>query len=434
MAPLEHTSAREEDVNPDTHLLYEYMNKLPYTVRMKVRLDVPIEATLLSDAAQEAIARLPYFSVRVGVDESQSYTLDHNDMPIAVLPEKDERLVLGSDEVNGHLFAITYRNDCVWFNFSHAVCGAHGALFWVKATLYLYLCKVHGPLDAPADIHLPGTDVADEEVAYPDEATLPHDAPSSHYEGDSNVAIMRSLKYLFNPFVKDDNYYYQLEIPADTFMDYVTKVGGTPNTVLTAAMFKVASRYFKEKKGTHLSGRIAADYRADLGAEASYRDFVRFVHVRYEWDMRDDPVEKLSAVARRAIAEQNQPELGRERFFKINEVHRGIDEQPTLKKKKRFALSHSAFRSDPRDPWSVSYVGKVDWGGMAPYIKDVYTISDGDLILEVNALVDHFDIAFQVFNKDERPLRLFCEVLSEEGIPYVVSERLTRYLPKIQLP
>lgn len=199
-------------------------------------------------------------------------------------------------------------------------------------------------------------------------------------------------------------------------------------------MFKMASRYFKEKKDTHLSGRIAADYRADLGASASYRDFVRFIHVRYEWSMKDDSIEELSKIGRRAIAEQKQPELGRERFFKINKVHRGIDEQLTLKKKKRFALSNSTFRSDPRDPWTVSYVGKVDWGGMEQHMRDVYTISDGDLMLEVNALKDHFDIAFQVFNKDERPLSLFCEVLDEEGIPYTVSERLTRYLPKIQLP
>ena len=421
-------------MNPDTHLLYEYMNKLPFTVRIKIRLDAPVKAALLNNAAQEAIVRFPYFSVRVGLDQSQSYTLDHNDAPLAVLPEKDERLVLGSDKVSGHLFAITYRGDCVWFNFSHALCGAYGALFWIKATLYLYLCKVHESLEAPKDIRLPNTPVPEEELAYPDEAALPHDEPSSHYEGDSNVAMARSLKYLFNPFVKDDNYYYELEIPTAPFMDYVTKVGGTPNTVLTAAMFKMASRYFKEKEGTHLSGRIAADYRADLGASASYRDFVRFIHVRYEWSMKDDPIEELSAIGRKAIAEQNQPELSRERFFKVRKVQRGIEEQPTLKKKKRFALSNSAFRSDPRDPWSVSYVGKVDWGGIERHIKDVYTISDGDLILEVNALKDHFNIAFQVFNKDEQPLKLFCEVLGEEGVPYTVSERLTRHLPKIQLP
>ena len=34
-------------MNPDTHLLYEYMNKLPFTVRMKVRLDAPIDTALL---------------------------------------------------------------------------------------------------------------------------------------------------------------------------------------------------------------------------------------------------------------------------------------------------------------------------------------------------------------------------------------------------
>lgn len=82
----------------------------------------------------------------------------------------------------------------------------------------------------------------------------------------------------------------------------------------------------------------------------------------------------------------------------------------------------------------MSYVGKVDWGGMEQHIKDVYTISDGDLILEVNALKDHFNIAFQLYNKDERPLRLFLAVLDAEGIPYTMSERLVRYLPKIQLP
>ncbi len=120
--------------NPDRYLLYEYMDKVPFTVRMKVLLDTPVDRAMLTDAAQEAIGRLPYFSVKVGLDEGQNYTLEHNDRPIAVLPEKDERLALGSDAVNGHLFAITYRENCVFFNYSHALCGAAGGLFWAKAT------------------------------------------------------------------------------------------------------------------------------------------------------------------------------------------------------------------------------------------------------------------------------------------------------------
>lgn len=142
-------------MNPDTHLFYEYMDKLPFTVRMKIRLDAPVDATLLDEAAQGAIIRFPYFGVRLGLDETQSYTLRHNGMPLPVLPERDERLVLGSDDLKCHLFAITWRDDCVWFNFPHAICGAYGALFWITSTLYLYLSKVYGPLDAPKDLRLP---------------------------------------------------------------------------------------------------------------------------------------------------------------------------------------------------------------------------------------------------------------------------------------
>ena len=144
--------------NPDIYLLYEYVDKVPYTVRMKVCLDAPVDAALLAQAAQEAIGRLPYFSVRVGLDPKQNYTLEHNDQPIAVLPEKDECLTLGSEAVHGYLVAITYRGECIWFNFSHTLCDGMGALFWVKATLFQYLTKQHGILEASKDLKLPGTE------------------------------------------------------------------------------------------------------------------------------------------------------------------------------------------------------------------------------------------------------------------------------------
>ena len=410
------------------------MEKVPFTVRMKVCLDAPVDAALLTEAAQEAIVRFPYFSVRVGLDAGQNYTLAHNDKPVAVLPEKDERLTLGSDEVNGHLIAITWRDSFVWFNFSHTFCGATGGLFWVKATLYRYMLKKYGKLEAPKDIKLPGTPVTEGELFFPNADELPDDEPISRYDGgDSNAALGRFLKYLLNPFAKE-SYYYQLDIPVRDFMEYAARIDGSPNTILTAMMFKVCARLFKEKEGTFLAGRIAADYRDDIGAEGSYRDFVRFIHVKYEWSMKDESVQKLNMRARGAVIRQNQPELGVERFKKISANHRGIDQQPDLKAKKKFASQNSTFRSDPRDNYTISYVGQTDWGGMDAHIRGFYTITDGDLMLELNALKDRFCITFQLINKDRKPLELFCELLEQEGVPYSVSERLTRHMPKIKLP
>ena len=420
--------------NPDIYLLYEYMKKLPFTVRFLVQLDAPVDAAMLDQAAQEAIKRFPYFSVEVGLDEGQNYTLTHNDRPVAVLPEKDERLVLGSDEVNRHLVALTYKDDCVWFNFSHSICGSFGGMFWLKTTLYQYMVKKYGSLAAPKDLKFPDSPVTDAELFYPDVDSLPKDEPIYRYDGgDSNLAIMRTLKYLFNPFVKDC-YYYQVEIPTKEFMEYAARIDGSPNTILAAMMVKVGTKIFKEKKNTHLSVRIAADYRDEIGASETYRDFVRFIHVRYEWDMKDESIEKLNMRARGAIIKQNQPELGVERFVRLQKVHDGIDEQPDLKSKKKFALSNSAFRSDPRDNSTVSYVGKMDWGEMDRHIKGLYTITDGDLMLELNALSDKFCITFQMVDKKRAPLERFCEILDQEGVPYKVSDRCTRRLPKIELP
>jgi hypothetical protein len=217
-------------------------------------------------------------------------------------------------------------------------------------------------------------------------------------------------------------------------MEYAARIDGSPNTILTAMMFKVSARLFKEKKGTFLAGRIAADYCNDIGAEESYRDFVRFIHVKYEWSMKDESVQKLNMRARGAVIRQNQTELGIERFKKISANHKGIDQQPDLKTKKKFASQNSTFRSDPRDNYTISYVGQTDWGGMDEHIKGFYTITDGDLMLELNALKDKFCITFQLVNRDRKPLELFCELLEQEGVPYRVSDCFARCLPKIQLP
>lgn len=54
----------------DTYLLYEYMKKVSYTVRILVKLKENVVPELLNEAAQEAISRYPYFSVKVRVDEA----------------------------------------------------------------------------------------------------------------------------------------------------------------------------------------------------------------------------------------------------------------------------------------------------------------------------------------------------------------------------
>ena len=86
--------------NSDAYLLFEYMEKIPYTVRIKVKLNEKIDWKRLYEAAQEAVDRLTYFSVNVELDKEENYTIVHNDAPITVCPEDEtKRLVLGSENL-----------------------------------------------------------------------------------------------------------------------------------------------------------------------------------------------------------------------------------------------------------------------------------------------------------------------------------------------
>ena len=420
--------------NPDVYLLYEYSKKNAFTVRYKVTLSEPVDEELLTQAAREAMTRFPYYSVKVGLDEGENYVLLPNDSPVPVLPEKDGRLVLGSEEVSGHLFAVTWRDNAVWFNWAHCCCGGFGALYWVKTTLFQYLTKKYGEIAPPKDLKAVGSPVDEAEYAFADPDSLPMDDPLKRYEEkDSLVGMGQDYLYFLNPFA-DDVYYYQVELESEPFMDYARRIDGTPNSVLAAIMLKTTTRYFTKRPGQHISAKIADDYRKDIGCDKSYRDFVRFLHVKYEWEMEKETIEKLSQRARGAILLQMQPENSYEWYRAVVDAQKGIDSQPDLKSRIKYARDHSIYRSDSRDTYMVSYVGRTDWGGMADYIRGAFTITDGNLMLEVNALPDKFCVTFQVLSKDRKPLDRFCEVLQEEGLPFTVSDRLIRYMPDLALP
>lgn len=426
--------------HPDTYPLYEYSKKISYTARIKVTLSERIEEAMLIWAAQEAIARFPYFSVRVELDEGGSYVLKHNDRPIPVLPEKNARLVLGSEAVSGHLFAITWRADTVWFNFAHSVCGGTGAMSWVKTTLYQYLTRRYGPILPPADLKAVDSPVSEEELAYPDVETLPEDKPTvSNAVEDCMVGFDAYLKYFLNPFARR-NYYYQIEIPSGAFMSCAKEIGASPASLLTAMMLKTAARCFplkkgqEKKKGWHLSATVSYDFRSDIGCEQSYRDFVRPIHVKFDWEMAKESLAQMSKRTREEIRLQTQKALSCACIRKRASAHEGIDAQPDLKSKQKYATQHSSFRNEGRDTYTISYLGLREWGGMADYIRSVNSIADGNLLLEANALPDKFCLTFHMLGRDRKAPDLFCKVLEETGLPYTISERMTRYLPELRLP
>ena len=149
--------------------------------------------------------------------------------------------------------------------------------------------------------------------------------------------------------------------------------------------------------------------------------------------MKDWPIEKLSTVTRGSMYLQMQPEISRETYRQVAAYREKIDEIPGKMLKTAYALKNSPLRNGVKDTFNVSYVGNVDWGGLSEYVEEVFSLTEGHLMLEVNSARDKICIAFQVLNRDEDFIREFLKVLDEEGISYEIGEMMESRLPQISI-
>ena len=275
----------------DSYLLYEVSRMALYTVKVKVILNAPVVPGTLRSAAEKAFRRFPYYARTVHLNAEGAYELKPCDLPIVVMQEGD-LIWLGSPQVNGLLFAITYAGNTVYFNFAHNFCGGYGAMYWIKSTLWQYYTD-QGFDIAPEGFLTPDSPQLEGETALPDPETLPTDEPIGEYQGgDSFVPMKDYVGYVFKPVEKQ--VFTPVDIETDALMKYARGHDGSPNSILSALMYRVCSRLFPD--ASQISGGIVCNYQKDVRCPNTYRDLVRLLHARYTDRLRDWPIDKLSTV------------------------------------------------------------------------------------------------------------------------------------------
>jgi hypothetical protein len=414
----------------DTYTLYEIKKRNVYSVRIKVILREPVQGDTLRTAAEKAFRRFPYYARKVVVNVQDAYELEPCEKPITVAPD-DHTVRLGSTETNELLFAITYEGNNIYFNFSHNFCGGCGAMRWIKATLWQYLTDLGHTIDTRG-IMTADTPMNAEEYKAPDVNSLPSDPPTGDpdFSRDSFTLTADYMAFMKNPDRKMG--YYPISIPKSELMKYARDNDGSPNSIISAVLFRMFTRLFPDQ--TKFSVRIACNYRADVGCPETYRDMVRQIQVSYPIKIKDWTTEKISTVTRSKMYVQMQPEYSWEACRKVDTFRRGIDGQPDLESKVNFAVENSPVTHGIPSTCVISYVGKVDWNGLAPHIQGVYSLTYGHVMLEINATEENFCISFQTLHEHEKYIRAFLEVLAEEGVSYTVGEFADRRLPEIVLP
>ena len=414
----------------DSYTLYEIKKRNVFSVKIRVILKEPVQGDALRAAAVKAFRRFPYYSRTVAVNEENAYILEPCDRPIAVI-EGDRVVRLGTEETNGLLFALTYAGSSIFFNFAHNFCGGCGAMRWIKATLWQYLTELGHEIDS-AGILTIDTPITAEEQAEPDVASLPTGTPlgNLNFARDSFVPMNDYIERMKDPNGFDG--YYPVQIPKKMLMKYAHDNDGSPNSILAAALFKMCVKAVPD--ASRFTAGITNNYRADVGCPDTYRDMVRQMYVQYDIGMKDWTIEKLSTVTRSRMYIQMQPEISWDKCRAVEELRRQIDAQPDLESKAEYAFTNSQTTHGVPSAFHISYVGKVEWGGLGPFLAGAYSLTAAHLMIEVNATDEDFCISFHTLRKDGKYLKEFLQTLDEEGISYQVGELEERKLPEIILP
>lgn len=414
----------------DSYTLYEIKKRNVYSVRIKVILTEPVKGDTLCIAAEKAFRRFPYFARTVAVNKEGAYVFEPCTKPITVTP--DEHIVrLGTEETNGLLFAITYKDNNIYFSFAHNFCGACGMMRWLKATLWQYLTDMGHDIDNTG-IMTTDTPMNPEEYSEPDIPSLPLDQPLGNlaFTKDAFFPMSDYMEFIRDP--NRVNSYYPIIIPKKELMQYSRGNDGSPNSIISALLFKMVTRIFPEE--TKFAARIACNYRDDVGCPETYRDMVRQIYIPYDIGMKDWTIEKLSTMTRSRMYIQMQPEVSWNECRMVNAFRQTIDAQPDLSSKVDYAVEHSPTTHGLPSTFVISYVGRIDWNGLAPYIQGVFTLTFGHIMIEINATEEVFCLSFQTVRKDRKYLDEFLKTLDEEGIAYKVGAVEERKLPEIVLP
>lgn len=414
----------------DTYALYGIKKRNLYPVRIKVILDAPVREDVLRTAAEKAIRRFPYYARRVMINDRNAYELIPCEKPVTV--SKDDHIVeLGTGETNDLLFAITYDGSSIYFNFSHTFCGGCGAMRWIKSTLWYYLTGLGHTIDSSGIMTL-DTPVTPEEYKEPDAASLPTDPPIGNLDFPTDSFTLNAD---YMEFMRDPDGvvgFYPVRIPKKELMKYARDNDGSPNSIISAVLFRMFTGLFPDQR--KFSVKIACNYRDDVGCPETYRDLVRLMQITYPYKMKDWPIEKISTATRSQMYIQMQPEISWQEYRQVDAFRKGIDAQTDLDGKENYAFENGPATHGIPSTAVISYVGRVEWGGLAPFLRGIYSLTLGHVMLEINATEKDFCISFQTVYQHEKYLKAFLRTLDEEGLSCAVGDFEERRLPKIILP
>ncbi len=395
-------------------LFYISSEKMPFTVRIEIKLKETVLEQPLQYAVSKAMERYPYFALRLAERDGEVLA-EPNEKPVVVYPGPTV-YPLGSEKVNRHLLALSYYEKGICFYISHVITDGGGFVPFVKTVLYYYLCDRYQVELDPDGINLAGEPFFEDELGNP-------------YPEEKMKAAKPFCKKELPDFfrLRDGGYVcdreatvYRLRLKESEVMKFNYDNDGSPCSLISVLMTKaIWSLHPNEKKD--IVSAVSFNLRPGLGNRHNYRMLSSAILLDYPEKMRNTGVTQMCTCSRGMTMLQSQAENV---IYYAAQQKKRVEELLTVSgtEEKKRLCGEMALRDSTENTFSVSYVGRIGFGSAEPYMDSMYNLTDGStyetVFIEVAAINGIFYLAFiQGFSSDIY-YRSFLEQLKLCGLSY----------------
>lgn len=416
-----HGLENEQKTRRVNHLIYAVGKDLHSTIRTRIAMTEPIRPDALRAAADSAITRYPYFSVRL-VREGEGYALASNDAPLAITPG-GRAIPLGGVESGGHLFALAYDGNLLYVDTTHFLTDGNGMFPFIKTLLYCYLHILH-PEDMfdTAGIALPGSEIPPAEAEddpFPDQP-YPEE-PLGAVKRPEKVFLLEDQPAGYES--RDQWTSFRARIRQKEMMRYASTVDGSPATFIASIMYRAIDETHPDNRLPIVCG-MQHQYRKALGKPYSHMCHVNVYPIVYTNRMRGRSIELLNIMARGATivcTDDMNDWLAVNAHIRNEQAIRGMTLEEKHDYMKKFLLD-----SIGQNTFEVSYTGRVPFCGLEKYVADLSPFLDmrlsGGVSVEIFSVGENFCVNIMKRNQDKRYTDRFVDILAACGIQCTVDD------------
>lgn len=384
-----------------------------YEVRMKEEID----SHAIRAAAEQAMARYPYFRVRYEEHEGDFYAVE-NELPFEAF-ESEELIPLGGAQNNYYLIGVTYHGNSIDVSFHHGLADGRGVKSFVESLVYYYCQAAYGSFADDEGILTDIAEMTEGETAEPCGDKYAVDKSKlRRIEGVSR----KGFALPETKGEKASHRRYELKFLQKDFISFCKENGASP-VVMLSVMMSRAIRELYPDSGDVINSNFPVDARAALGAEGTYKNCVKSISLPYGEAEQEMTTEELCRYYKRLMNEQREPERCKDEFNKIIMLLNVIDHLHSFKKKRMIMK----FLDDLKlDTYLISYIGQFTLNENERYVDSIHLFSDcsDGLVMNMTCQCGYFCIDLVQDFKGDRYVRALAEQFERAGIALETSDMI----------